>query len=115
MPRRSNREGTTELKAAVLEAIGEVRVRTDYPEPKVKAGTVKIRVKKTGICESDVHAYTGTHPFRKPPSVLGHEVVGTVVEVGEGVHRFTPGDAVTVMPVVGCGKCHLCREDKAYI
>lgn len=76
---------------------------------------VLIRVKAAGICGSDVHAYSGTHPFRKPPMVLGHEVSGKVVEVGKGVTQFHPGDRVTVEPQKSCGNCTYCKEGSYHL
>ena len=82
-------------------------------EPVIKnARDVKIQVKITGICGSEIHAYHGKHPFRIPPLVSGHEFSGIVVEVGEDVTKCEVGDRVTAEPHYGCGKCGLCKIGK---
>jgi L-iditol 2-dehydrogenase len=84
-------------------------VAVDAPKPEVRANEVLVRVALTGICGSDVHAYLGRHRFRKPPAVLGHELVGFVEEVGENVRRFKVGDYVSVNPQIACGDCVPCQ------
>ena len=70
---------------------------------------VLIRVKTVGVCGSEVHAFQGTHPFRKAPVVLGHEMAGVVSSAGDAVARFKPGDRVIVDPQWTCGTCACCR------
>ena len=71
---------------------------------------VTIQVAATGICGSDLHAYRGKHPFRRPPVVLGHEVAGRVVKVGSDVDQDLMGARVAVEPIRSCGQCDLCRK-----
>lgn len=99
------------MRAGYFEAIGVAYFRDDMPEPQIeKADDVKIRVRKCGICGSEVHAYHGKHPFRIPPIVSGHEAAGDVVAVGEGVTQFKVGDRVVVEPHYGCGECWYCKH-----
>jgi L-iditol 2-dehydrogenase len=70
---------------------------------------VLIQVKTVGVCGSEVHAFQGTHPFRKAPVVLGHEMAGVVSSAGDAVARFKPGDRVIVDPQWTCGTCAYCR------
>lgn len=90
-------------------------------EPKVQPGKVKLRVEWCGICGSDLHEYTAgpifipkdaPHPItgEKAPIVMGHEFSGQVVEIGEGVTKFKPGDRVVVEPIYACGECETCRQ-----
>ncbi len=82
----------------------------DVEKPVIKDDEVLIKVKTVGVCGSDLHLFQGTHPFRKAPAVLGHEVAGDIVEVGKNVTRFKPGDRVTVEPHLGCGDCEFCKQ-----
>lgn len=81
-------------------------------KPSLRGNEVLIKVKATGICGSDVHAYRGTHPFRKPPVILGHEIAGEVEEVGKKVKNIQLGDPITVEPQTHCGSCPYCFEGK---
>lgn len=99
------------MRAGYIEAIGKVSFRDDLPEPQLeKADDVKIRIRKCGVCGSEVHAYYGKHPFRIPPLVSGHELAGDVVEVGASVKKFHVGDRVTAEPQYGCGACWYCKH-----
>jgi L-iditol 2-dehydrogenase len=69
---------------------------------------VMIRVKTVGVCGSEVHAFYGTHPYRRAPVILGHEAAGDVVAVGAGVTHFQVGQRVVVDPQWVCGKCEYC-------
>ncbi|AOY76087.1 zinc-binding alcohol dehydrogenase family protein [Clostridium formicaceticum] len=81
----------------------------DVPVPKItNENEVLIRVKAAGICGSDIHIYHGTSPVATYPRVIGHEVVGEVVEVGTKVTKVCVEDHVIMDPVVGCGECYPC-------
>jgi L-iditol 2-dehydrogenase len=69
---------------------------------------VLIHADAIGICGSDVHGFTGESGRRKPGMVMGHEVAGTVLEVGAEVASLRPGDRVAVFPLLGCGICRHC-------
>jgi L-iditol 2-dehydrogenase len=99
------------VRAAYIDKVHSIRYITDAPEPQIKApDQVKIRVVVTGICGSEIHAFHGSHPFRIPPLISGHEMAGVVTETGENVTDIKAGDRVTVEPHYGCGRCFLCRE-----
>lgn len=100
--------GGSTLIAAVLTAPYTV-INQELPIPVAGPEDVLIRVRRAGICGSDIHAYRGAHPFRRPPVVLGHEIAGEVVEVGDRVKKFSVGSRVTVMPQDSCGRCRPCR------
>ncbi len=78
--------------------------------PRAGEGEVLVRVKRIGVCGSDVHVYHGLHPYTGYPVVQGHEVSGEIVEVGRGVSRFAPGEAVTFLPQLTCGRCYMCTH-----
>ena len=83
------------------------RARVDEPRP--GRGQIAVRVTACGVCRTDLHVVDGELPDPKLPLVPGHEIVGVVAELGEGVKRFAVGDRVGV-PWVGytCGKCPFC-------
>lgn len=83
---------------------------TDYPMPDVGAKEVLVEVKATGICGSDIHGYDGSSGRRIPPLVMGHETSGVVVDTGDHVSRWKPGDRVTCDSTVYCGECYYCRR-----
>ena len=84
-------------------------------EPGVPVGGVVVRVMATGMCRSDWHAWAGHDQEIVCPHVPGHELSGTVVEVGAGVRHWQVGDRVTVPFVCGCGRCEWCRAGDAQV
>lgn len=85
---------------------------TDSPIPIVGNKQVLIKIKKIGICGSDIHVYHGKHPFTKYPITQGHEISGQIVALGSGVSELSIGQKVTVEPQEYCGKCHPCLHGK---
>lgn len=97
------------MKAVVFEEVGKVRV-DDLPEPKVEdSGDALIRVTTAAICGSDMHWYHGKSPML-PGEQLGHEGVGVIEEVGDGITRFKPGDRVVLAFDIACGTCWFCEK-----
>ena len=82
----------------------------DMPEPKAGPGQVVIEVHNAGICGTDIHIFKSEYVI-KPPVILGHEICGTIAEVGPGVTRLRVGDRVTANPSAGrlCGNCRYCQ------
>lgn len=98
------------MKAAVYDQFqGPVTIR-EVPDPICPAGGVVIRTGATGLCRSDWHGWMGHDPDIVLPHVPGHELAGEVVETGQGVTRFKPGDRVTLPFVCGCGSCPQCAS-----
>lgn len=100
------------MRSAVIDKPYSIELREVDPPAIKKDDQVKIKVIVTGICGSEIHAYHGTHPFRIPPVISGHEFAGVIVEKGEAVTRFQVGDRVTVEPHYGCGVCKLCQAGR---
>lgn len=97
------------MKAVVFHGVGDIRF-DDVPEPTLQAGTDAIvRVTASAICGTDLHMVRGTMPGMKPGTVLGHEAVGVVEEVGDGVRNLKAGDRVVVPSTISCGYCSYCR------
>lgn len=88
---------------------GPLTIET-LPDPSPTAGGVVLKVEATGLCRSDWHGWMGHDADIELPHVPGHELAGTVVELGKGVSKFKIGDRVTVPFVGGCGKCEQCAS-----
>ena len=96
------------MRALVYRGPGRKAFR-EAPDPEITDdGDVIVRVDATTICGTDLHILMGDVPVA-PGRILGHEAVGTVNEVGEGVRRLRPGDRVLVSCISGCGTCRFCR------
>ena len=97
-------------RAAVLPAVGSpLEIRDDVEVEAPRAGELKIRVAASGVCHSDLSMQNGTL-MTPTPVVLGHEGAGEVVEVGDGVTDFEPGDHVVISWVPQCGECFFCGK-----
>lgn len=96
------------MNAAVMKAIGEMAIE-HVPEPQVGPGELLIEVKACAICGSDVRTFWHGSAHVTPPRILGHEVAGVIKAVGPGLSGYSPGEAVTVAPAIGCGICEYCR------
>ncbi len=84
---------------------------TDVPDPVLRDSTdAVIRVDAVTICGTDLHILKGDVPTVTPGRILGHEAVGTVVEVGSAVDGFRPGDRVLASCISACGHCEYCRK-----
>jgi threonine dehydrogenase-like Zn-dependent dehydrogenase len=97
------------LKALTFEGVRDVHHAT-VPDPGLReAGDAVLRVRVAGICGSDLHVYRGAETGLDDGTVMGHELVGEVVEVGSGVGRFRVGDVVVSPFTTCCGECFYCR------
>lgn len=98
------------MKAAVFEDIGEVRVR-DVPDPSLEPGDALVRIEACNICGTDRRIMSQGHTSVRPPWILGHEIVGTVVETPSD--SYVPrGARVVVVPGVHCGNCRECASGR---
>lgn len=88
---------------------GRIEMR-DVPAPEPGPGEVLLRIRRIGICGSDIHVWRGKHPFTPYPVVQGHEYSATVEAVGYGVTGVRPGMKATARPQVVCGECPPCRR-----
>ena len=97
------------MKALVYTQPNEVQL-LERPEPELEAGDVVLKIDAVGICGSDMHAYHGHDPRRKPGLVLGHEFCGTVVQ--SNVPAYSIGMRVTGNPLITCGVCDYCVQGR---
>lgn len=95
------------MKVARFYAPGDIRLE-DMPEPQVSAGEVKIRVRNCSTCGTDVKIWHSGHPNMTPPQVMGHEIAGEIVDVGDGVEGWASGDRVQVIAAIPDGTCPDC-------
>ena len=102
------------MKAIVLRQFGgpeHLHLETHYPDPRPGEGEVLIEVKACGVCYHDLIARRGSLGGI-PPMILGHEAVGTVIEVGPGVTTFAVGDRAATLQRMNCGACALCKAGR---
>jgi 2-desacetyl-2-hydroxyethyl bacteriochlorophyllide A dehydrogenase len=98
------------MKAVVLKPEGRIEL-DEVREPEIqKSDDVLVRVTIAAICGSDIHIKHGLLPGIAPGTIMGHEFVGEIVETGESVTRFKPGDRVSVPAAIWCGKCPSCKR-----
>jgi L-iditol 2-dehydrogenase len=95
------------MRAAVFQGGGRI-APGDWPRPAVGPGELLLRLRGCGLCGSDIAKVLA--PDTRAPAVLGHEVVGEIVEAGQGVSGFAVGDRVVAAHHVPCGACHYCRR-----
>jgi L-iditol 2-dehydrogenase len=94
---------------AIMNKPGDITFR-EVPVPAVAANQIKVKMKRIGVCGSDIHVFHGKHPYTSYPVVQGHEVSAVVVEAGAEVASFKAGDRVTIQPQVVCGRCYPCTH-----
>jgi L-iditol 2-dehydrogenase len=97
------------MKQAVMTAPGVIEIG-DVPAIEAAEGEVLLRIKRIGVCGSDVHVNKGLHPFTSYPVVQGHEFAGVVEAVGSGVEGIAVGSKATATPQIVCGTCRPCRR-----
>ncbi len=102
------------MKQAVMTSPGVIEFR-EVPAPEPAAGELLLRMKRIGVCGSDIHVYHGKHALTPFPVVQGHEVSGVVEKLGPGVRGFKPGERVTFQPQVFCGQCYPCTHGAYHI
>lgn len=97
------------MKAIVFHGIGDIRI-DEVPDPKIQdPADAIVRVTASAICGTDLHFIRGTVSGMKPGTILGHEAVGVVEELGPNVRNFEIGDRVVIPSTIACGACSYCR------
>lgn len=111
------------MKAARITGPNEPIQVNEVPLPKPSANQVLVKVKSAGVCHSDLHLWEGGYDMGdgvfmkvtdrgvKYPVTPGHEIVGTISEMGQGVTGYSVGDEVLVYPWIGCGQCPACKDE----
>ena len=96
------------MKALVIEEPGKATIE-EIPEPVMKPGEALLKVRRIGLCGSDLSSFRGKNPVVSFPRVPGHEVAATIVELSEPHPDFKVGMDVTLSPYSSCGECPACR------
>ncbi|MGL5434518.1 MAG: alcohol dehydrogenase catalytic domain-containing protein [Lachnospiraceae bacterium] len=99
------------MKSCVIKSPFHYEIE-EVPIPEPKDGEVLIQMKAAGVCGSDLHIYKGENPCSSYPLVPGHENVGIVAKVGNGVTRVKAGDHVVVDLIITCGECYQCTHER---
>lgn len=100
------------MQTIVLERPGLLRLTTTPAPSEPGPDEVLLRVRRVGICGTDIHAFHGRQPFFSYPRILGHELGAEVVAVGPGVSGIAVGDRCAVEPYLNCGNCIACRRGR---
>ncbi|HSN87626.1 MAG TPA: alcohol dehydrogenase catalytic domain-containing protein, partial [Thermoanaerobaculia bacterium] len=99
------------MRAVCWNGKSDVRVET-VPDPEIiNARDAIVRITSTAICGSDLHLYNGFIPTMKKGDIIGHEFMGEVVELGQGVKNLNVGDRVIVPFAIACGNCWFCQQE----
>ncbi|MEP7339540.1 MAG: zinc-binding alcohol dehydrogenase family protein [Acidobacteriota bacterium] len=99
------------MKTIVLDQPGQLSL-TETSAPSLQPNEALVRMRRIGICGTDLHAFKGEQPFFTYPRVLGHEMGVEVVSVGENAEGLRAGDLCAVEPYLNCGDCVACRRGK---
>lgn len=102
------------MKAAVFKGADAGLAIEECPDPTPGAGEVVVRIRRAGICGSDLHAASGHGQQAPVGRILGHEFCGEVVALGTGVSRLRLGDRVAPLPFIGCGRCAFCLAGRSH-
>src|SRR5215469_6447317 len=103
--------GRATMQAAILHGREDIRIES-VPVPKADVGEIIVRVGAALTCGTDLKVFRRGYHARMivPPALFGHELAGTVVEAGEGVAEFEPGDRVVALNSAPCGQCYFCAR-----
>lgn len=99
------------MKAVYLEKPGDIYIK-ETGEVSCPSGYAKVKVRTVGICGSDISAYKGTSPMCSYPRVIGHEIVGEIVEINDDSLQVNIGDRVILEPYIYCGRCYPCLNGR---
>jgi L-iditol 2-dehydrogenase len=99
------------MLAFVYEGAGKLGLK-EVPAPRIKKNSAVIAVEASSICGTDLRAYRFGSAKILPPRIMGHEVVGTITEIGGDITAFKTGDRIQLTPALGCGVCYYCTHGR---
>ncbi len=97
------------MDAALFYEVGRPLRLDTVPDPEVQPGTVLVKVISSGLCDTDYRLMQTGIPMMEGPIIMGHQIAGSVAQVGPGVDAVERGDAVLVHFLVHCGRCYYCQ------
>lgn len=101
------------MQALVIDAPGQCRLSDELTKPQIQPGEVLVKMKKVGLCGSDLNTYRGLNPIVSYPRIPGHEIAAEIVAIGTAVpQRYRMGDKVLVLPYTTCGSCWACLSKR---
>jgi len=100
------------MRQIILQQPGRF-IRGESATPVPQPGEALVRIRRIGVCGTDLHAFAGRQPYFSYPRILGHELGVEVLEVPPGADGVRPGDRCAVEPYLSCGRCHACRIGKS--
>lgn len=98
------------MRALILNEPGKFEYK-NIAAPAMQKGHALLKIKRVGICGTDLHAYEGTQPYFNYPRILGHELAAEIVDA-DGADDYSKGESVTIVPYFNCGSCIACRNGK---
>jgi 2-desacetyl-2-hydroxyethyl bacteriochlorophyllide A dehydrogenase len=101
------------MKTIVLKEPGQLALTYTEVSDRLAHGEALVRVRRIGICGTDLHAFRGEQPFFSYPRILGHELGVEIVEIGDNLAGLRPGDRCAVEPYLTCDRCIACRRGKS--
>lgn len=99
------------MKSIVCEQPNQL-IMLEGERPALKKGEALVRIRRIGICGTDIHAYKGNQPFFSYPRILGHELSGQIESIADNSYGLTEGDQVSIIPYLECGECNACNSGK---
>lgn len=90
----------------------DVRIEPFTKIPKINDGEVLLKIEGCAVCGSDMKTYNVGNPRMRPPTILGHELSGEIVEIGNRVNNYNVGQRVTLTTSIGCGECVYCKSGR---
>lgn len=100
------------MRTVVLNEPGHFEIRDTLPPDSLPEGEALVRIRRVGVCGTDIHAYHGNQPYFTYPRILGHELACEIIQIGSNDRNLNPGDLCAVEPYINCGDCIACRRGR---
>ena len=101
------------MKALRLSSPGNLELKMNISKPKVGPNSMLLKVQYCGICSSDIKFIDKSHRVKKYPLTLGHEIAGTIIQIGKNVKNYELDDKIALGAEIACGKCFYCSTNRS--